>query len=401
MLKKWLFVSAVLAAGPLAVGLLRVMAPGVLDGVYAQDKKPAASSGSGETKKKKRRRRRRRTLVQVDKVRIEPLVQTMPVIGRLVAVRTGAVAARIEAPVLEMKVDVGDRVVIGDILAVLVDDKFKWYLAEKAAGVRETKARISSATTRLSLARQELKRIGDLRKSAAFSKARFDDKSLEVLRYQAELAEARARLEGAQASLNLAEIELRYTLIRAPYSGSITKRHTETGAFVKEGQAIFTMVSDRDLEIEADVPARRIDGLTPGTKVTIELAGGKKFNAVVRAVVPEENLRTHTRMVRFTPRFNSRPENLAANQSATVHLPIGKSRTVLSVHKDALTSSRGVPTVFVVEDRRAYARQIEIGDGIGGRFEVLSGLKEGEQVVVRGNERLKDGKRVRVDGASN
>ncbi|MFB3054736.1 MAG: hypothetical protein ACE1ZY_05370 [Alphaproteobacteria bacterium] len=56
----------------------------------------------------------------------------------------------------------------------------------------------------MSLARQELKRIGDLRKSAAYSKARFEDKSLEVIRYQAELAEARARLERAQASLNLA-----------------------------------------------------------------------------------------------------------------------------------------------------------------------------------------------------
>ncbi|MFB3054737.1 MAG: hypothetical protein ACE1ZY_05375 [Alphaproteobacteria bacterium] len=137
------FILGVLAAGLLLLGLAGVMWPSVLEGVYAQDKKPAASSTTGETKKIKKRRRRRRTLVQVDKVRIEPLLQTMPVIGRLVAVRTGAVAARIEAPVLEMKVDVGDRVVIGDILAVLVDDKFKWYLAEKAAGVRETKARIS------------------------------------------------------------------------------------------------------------------------------------------------------------------------------------------------------------------------------------------------------------------
>ncbi|MCZ6886401.1 MAG: efflux RND transporter periplasmic adaptor subunit, partial [Alphaproteobacteria bacterium] len=320
---------------------------------------------------------------------------------RLVAVRSGVVAARIDAPVREMKVDVGNRVTIGDILAVLVDDMFKWNLAIKAARVRETKARISAANARLSLARQELKRIERLKKSAAFSKARFNDKSLEVTRFRAELAEVRARFEGAQASFNLAETELRYTLIRAPYSGTITKRHTETGAFIKEGQAIFTMVSDRDLEIEADVPAKRIGGLTPGKKVTFELVRGEKINAVVRAVVPEENLRTRTRMVRFTPRFNSRPENLAANQSLTVHLPIGKSRTVLTVHKDSLVITRGVPTVFVVEKRRAYARRIEIGDGISGRFVVLSGLKEGELVVSRGNERLKDGKRVQIRGASN
>jgi multidrug efflux pump subunit AcrA (membrane-fusion protein) len=106
-------------------------------------------------------------------------------------------------------------------------------------------------------------------------------------------------------------------------------------------------------------------------------------------------------MVRFKPNFKIRPENIAANQSATVYLPIGKSRTVLSMHKDALVSSRGVPTVFVIRDGRAYARQVKIGEGVGGRFEVLSGLKEGEQVVIRGNERLKDGKRVRINGVSN
>jgi len=400
VLKKWLFIPGVLATGLLVVGLISVMAPGMLDGVYAQDKKPAATSGGGETKKKKRRRGRR-TLVQVDKVRIEPLLQTVAVIGRIVAVRAGAVAARIDAPVADMKVDVGSHVKKGDILATLVNDKFKWDREQKAAEVTEYQARISTAKARLSLAGQEFKRISDLKTSAAYSKARFEDKRLEVTRYQAELAEARARLLRTRASLQMAETELRYTKVRAPYDGVITKRHTDAGAFIKEGQAVFTMVSDRELEVEADVPGRRIAGLTAGKKVTFELVRGQRIEAQVRAVVPEENVRTRTRMVRFKPNFKIRPENIAANQSATVYLPIGKGRTVLSMHKDALVSSRGVPTVFVIRDRRAYARQIKIGEGVGGRFEVLSGLKEGEQVVIRGNERLRDGKRVRINEVSN
>jgi RND family efflux transporter MFP subunit len=400
VLKKRLLIPAVLTAGLVVVGLASVMAPGLLEGVRAQDKKPTATSGSGETKKKKRRGGRS-TLVQVDKVRIEPLLQTVAVIGRIVAVRGGAVAARIDAPVADMKADVGDHVKKGDVLATLVNDKFKWDREQKAAEVTEFQAKISTAKARLSLARQELKRISDLRKSAAYSKARFEDKRLEVARYQAELAEAQARSLRTRASLQMAETELRYTLIRAPYDGVITKRHTDAGAFIKEGQAVFTMVSDRDLEIEADVPGRRIAGLTAGKKVTFELVRGQRIEALVRAVVPEENVRTRTRMVRFKPTFKIRPENIAANQSATVYLPIGKSRTVLSMHKDALVSSRGVPTVFVIRDRRAYARQVRIGEGVGGRFEVLSGLKEGEQVVIRGNERLKDGRRVRTNGVSN
>lgn len=400
-MKKWIIISGVLAAGIMALALFGVIAPGTLDGVYAQDKQPTATDSSSKTKKKKGKRRRRNTLVQVDRVRMEPLRQTMPVIGRIVAVRSGVIAARIDAPVADMKVDVGDQVKKGDILATLVDDKMKWDRAEKAAEVTQSRAKIATAEARLALARQELKRISDLSTSAAYSKARFEDKRLEVTRYLAELAEAKAQLSRAQANLKLAETELRYTKIRAPYDGAITQRHTESGAFVKEGQAIFTMVSHRDMEIEADVPSRRIDALSNGTKVTFELQKGKRFTAHVRAVVPEENLRTRTRLVRFKPEFGSRPRNLAANQSATLFLPVGKTRTVLSVHKDALVSSRGVPTVYVVDDGRARARQISIGEGIGGRFEVLSGVKEGDMVVIRGNERLKDGRRVRIDGVTN
>lgn len=409
-MKKQIYLFAVLAAATLAVGV--IYGPGFFSpqGAQAQDAgssatnkdggAPAARSGGGK-KKGKRRRRSRRTLVHVDKVRMEPLRQTMPVIGRIVSVRSGVVAARIDAPVGEVKVDVGDQVKKGDILATLVDDRFKWDRAEKAAEVNQANAKISTAKARLALARQELKRISDLRTSAAYSKARFQDKELEVTRYVAELGEARAALVRAQASLKMAETDLRYTAIRAPYDGVITQRHTEAGAFVKEGAAIITMVSHKDIEIEADVPSHRISGLSPGTKVTFELTRGTVIPAHVRAVVPEENLRTRTRLVRFKPDFKVRPEALAANQSATVYLPIGKERNVLSVHKDALVSSRGQPTVFVVEEGRAQARQIKIGEGVGGRFEVLSGVKEGELVVVRGNETLKDGRRVSVNGATN
>ena len=100
------------------------------------------------------------------------------------------------------------------------------------------------------------------------------------------------------------------------------------------------------------------------------------------------------------PAFNGTELRFAANQTATLHLPIGKKRMVVTVHKDALVNSRGNQIVFVVEKRRARARKVHLGEAVGGRFEVLSGLEVGEMVVVRGNERLRDGKRVRFDGAS-
>jgi RND family efflux transporter MFP subunit len=363
--------------------------PGSVATAYAQE------NGNGADAKK--RKKRAATLVGVDEVRIVPMAQTLPLVGRLVALRAGTVAARIDAPVAEMAVDIGDRVKKGQLLAKLADQRFALDRDQKLAELNAAKAAVETAKARIALAEQELKRYADLRNSSAFPKARYEDKLVDVNRLRTEMAEQRAKAERAAANLRLSETNLSYTNIIAPYDGTITRRHSEMGSYLKEGQPVYTMVSDGALEIEVDVPATRVDALKPGVICTFEL-GKRRFEAVVRAVVPEEDLRTRTRTVRLTPKFGARPAAVAANQSATVHVPVGKGRDVLSVHKDALIASRGQPTAFVVEDGRAQSRTVLVGEAVGNRFEVLNGLKAGDIVVVRGNERLRDGSRVRFNG---
>jgi multidrug efflux pump subunit AcrA (membrane-fusion protein) len=101
--------------------------------------------------------------------------------------------------------------------------------------------------------------------------------------------------------------------------------------------------------------------------------------------------------VRLEPQFAEGQKNLAAGQSATVMVPVGEAREVLSVHKDAIVQRRSGDIVFVVEDGKANARPVRLGESVGGRFEVLDGLEAGESVVVRGNERLRDGQAVTID----
>jgi RND family efflux transporter MFP subunit len=383
-------------------------APSPIASAQAQDSSTDAKKKSGDAAKKsdansskKKKRRRRNTFVQVDEVRTAPMVQTIPLVGRLIAVRSGMVAARLDAPVSQMRVDVGDMVKKGDVLALLANDRFKWDREQKIAELAAARAAVGTAKARLALAQQELKRYAALQNSAAFPKARFQDKQLEVNRLRNEIIESQAKAAKTHASLKMAETELSYTKIIAPYDGTITRRQTEMGAFIKEGQAMFTMMSDGNLEIEVDVPAHRISGLKPGTASVFMLSNNKdKFEAVIRAIVPEEDPRTRTRTVRFTPRFKTPPSGMAANQSVTLELPIGEGRNVLSMHKDALVSSRGQPTVYVVEGGRAHARTVKLGEAVGVRFEVLEGLKEGDKVVIRGNERLRDGRRVQISKAS-
>lgn len=334
------------------------------------------------------------TLVAVDEVRSEEMAQTMPVIGRLVALRAGEVATRIDGRVGIFRVEVGDRVKKGAVLAVLDSDRLERELKRRTASVAESRAALESEKASLAIDEQELRRLESLRKSAAFSKARYEDEQKEVLRSRTRINVAEAILENTSAQLALARVDLEDARIRAPYAGVVTVRHTEVGAYVKQGSAVVSMVNDENLEIEADVPSQRLSGVKSGVVVKVEIGDRDDYFAAVRAIVPEENPMTRTRRVRFVPDFNAKAQNFAANQSAIIQLPIGSSRNVLTVHKDAIIKRGGATLVFVVAKGEAQIRPIIIGDAVGNRFEALSGLGPGELVVTRGNERLIPGQKV-------
>ena len=344
----------------------------------------------------------RAAMVKVDKVIIQPVSQTVPILGRLVARRTGAVAARTRGPVKAMLVEVGDRVKRGQVLARLVSDRQRWSRAQEAAALKQRQAELATRRAEVRMAQQEVKRLERLRdsRSAAFRVALYDDKQLEVIKLKSQVSEAKAAISRARANLALADLDLKYADILAPFPGVVARRHTEVGAYVNIGEPLLTIIDDATLEIEADVPADRLSALHEGTRIDFTLAG-RRLQATVRAIIPDENPLTRTRAVRFTAPLNDggngngNGEQLAANQSVSLEIPVGQSREIVTVHKDAVLNRKGRDMVYKVMDGKAVAQAIVIGEGIGGRFEVKKGLTPGDIVVVRGNERLFPGQAVR------
>ncbi len=322
--------------------------------------------------------------------------ETVPVYGRLVARQMGVVATQVRGAVSDIQAHVGDRVKKGDPLVLLLADTLKAERDLKAAELNEFKARRESAKAQLALANQELKRLENLRKSAAFSRSRFEDKRQDVARSQSVLGETAAKVEQARAQLRMADINLDQATIRAPFDGVISKRHTDLGAYLGVGAPVLTLINDESLEVEAEVPSVRVTGLPNGALVRVELEDKKSFNAVVRAVVPEENPLARTRTVRFTADFGDHKDQIAVNQSVRLMIPVGPSRSMISVHKDAVLLRGGRKVVYVIEGGQAKVRPVVLGEAAGSRFEVLSGLKEGEQTVVRGNERLRPDQNVSI-----
>ncbi|MEO1363952.1 MAG: efflux RND transporter periplasmic adaptor subunit [Pseudomonadota bacterium] len=333
----------------------------------------------------------RAAAVGVQTVEARTLSETVPVFAEIVTARNGAVASRVAGSIDAINVLAGTQVQEGDVLVVLNRDLLTIRLRQARAQIAEAEASLATGEVRLASAQTSFERVNALRDSASFSQGRFDDAQSDVQVARAQLAEAQARLESGNAQLAEAEYQLERSMIRAPFSGVVLDVQTIPGAFIQAGAPVVTILDTDSFEIEASIPARFVADLRPGQQVSAALETGAALDLTLRAILPVEDPSTRTRAVRFSASGLAEMRNLAVGQSLTVDVPVGEAREVLSVPKDALVQARGGWTVFVAADGKAQPRTIQIGVPAGDRYEVISGLAPGDQVVVRGNERLRPG----------
>lgn len=329
--------------------------------------------------------------VGVQTVDIRPLSETVAVFAEIVTARNGAVASRVAGSIDKINVLVGGEVHKGDVLVELNRDLLSIRVRQARAQIAEAQASVATGEVRLASARTTFDRIDALRDSTSFSQGRFDDVQSEVQVARAQLAEAQARLESGNARLAEAENQLSHSVVRAPFSGVVLDVQTIPGAFIQAGTPVITILDTASFEVEASIPSRYVTGLRPGQQVRGTLETGAAVALQLRAILPVEDAATRTRAVRFSASGMADMRNLALGQSLTVDVPVGEAREVLAVPKDALVQARGGWTVFVAADGKAQPRPVQIGVPAGDRYEVISGLAPGDQVVVRGNERLRPG----------
>ncbi|MEZ5826543.1 MAG: efflux RND transporter periplasmic adaptor subunit [Geminicoccaceae bacterium] len=332
--------------------------------------------------------------VVVDEVIVEKLSETVSVLGRVIAKRQGVIASHVSAPVADTRVEVGDRVEAGDVLVHLDPTRLEFDRELAEAELAAAEGEHDATLRQLDLLHQERDRFAKLKGSAAFSKARLDDKIAEIAATRSRAEAAKARLERSRVHLAARAEDVEDADIRAPYRGVVVEKHVSAGAYVRVGDPVVVMVDAESIEIEADVPAERLQGIEPGE--TLELMIGQTtYQARLRAIIPVENPMTRTRAVRFEPLESVEDAVGAVGQSVSVDLPIGAPRDVTTVHKDAVTPAQGARIVFVVDKENVVQpRPVVLGDAVGSRFEIVDGLHAGDLVVIKGNERLRPGQEV-------
>jgi multidrug efflux pump subunit AcrA (membrane-fusion protein) len=252
-----------------------------------------------------------------------------------------------------------------------------------------TLARYQRLLDRKSVAPQEYDQVAAQQKAAAagVERAIAEGQVVESKRQQ-----VLARMESARAEIASAQVMRGYAKITAPFAGIVTVKHTDVGGLAAPGAPLLTLEDQRRYWLEATVPESQVGGLKQGQslRVTIE-AAGVSGTAQVSEILPAADPATRTISVRLDLPASSR---LRSGLFGRVWIPAGR-RQAIQVAREAVVERGQLQGVYVVgQDGIARFRLIRTGALRQGGIEVLSGLSSGEQVVLKGAERVTDGARI-------
>ncbi|MEY4906832.1 MAG: hypothetical protein RL260_550 [Pseudomonadota bacterium] len=280
---------------------------------------------------------------------------------------------------VEVNVQIGDRVKKGQVLARLQSETL-------AAELAATKASLAEAEATLAEAQANADRARALQPSGALS-------TQQIQQYTTGEATARARLQSAKARLTADTLRLNQTSIKAPDDGTISARLATMGAIAQPGQELFRLIRQGRLEWRAEVPAADMHRVQPGMAVKVVPAGGSAIDAKVRMLAPTVDPATRNGLV-----YVDLPAGNAARPGmfARGEFVIGQS-SALTLPQTAVLLRDGYSVVFRLgKDSRVQQTKVQIGRRLGERVEVTGGLDAAAQVVASGGGFLADGDLVKV-----
>ncbi len=279
----------------------------------------------------------------------------------------------------EVRVNVGDTVKAGQVLATFAAEMVLADVAQARASLLEAKAHAAEAASNAERART-------LQASGALS-------AQQIEQYTTAAQAAQARVEAAQALLQAQQLRLQHTQVRAPDHGVISARSATVGAVVGAGTELFRMVRKGRLEWRAEVTATELGRLRPGTAAQVTAASGASVQGQLRMVAPTVDPQTRNALVYVD--LPAHPD-LRAGMFARGEFLLGQS-DALTVPQEALVVREGFTYLFVLgADQRVQRLKVQPGRRAGDRVEILSGLDAGAPVVVRGAGFLNDGDLVRT-----
>ncbi len=316
---------------------------------------------------------------------IQPKMETLPIAinanGNIVAWQEAIISSDMpDLRLKEVRVNVGDKVHAGQVLAVFDAEPVR-------ADVAQAKASLAEAQAMYTQARSDAARVRQLQGTGALSQQ-------EISQYISSEKSALARVNAAKAVLAAQSLRLKRTQVFAPDSGVISARNATVGTVIGVGGELFRLVRQGRLEWQAELTAAELGKISAGTEADITLVGGERVLGKVRMVAPTVNEKTRIGLIYVDLDHH---ELARAGMFAKGILKVGESNT-LTVPSQAVVAREAFDYVFVLDKDGKHVRQLKVltGRRFGNRVEIQQGLDKSAQVVIAGSGFLNDGDLVRI-----
>jgi len=300
-------------------------------------------------------------------VKVERIASAISALGTARANEAVEITSKVSNTVTAVRFTDGQRVREGQILVELDSAQARADLAEAEAASTESASQV--------------KRSRELLSTRVISESQFEQLEATMKANQARVAAARSRLND--------------TVIRAPFDGRVGLRRVSVGSLVSPGTTITTLDDISVIKVDFSVPENVLAGLREGLKVTATAAAfpTREFTGTVTGV--DSRVDQVSRSV--TVRANIPNPDLALKPGMFLNVTLARDEhDALMVPEAALVPEQSRQFIYVVEDGRAVRREVRIGRRQPGRVEVVAGLKAGEEVIVEGTQKVREGGAVRV-----
>lgn len=278
------------------------------------------------------------------------------------------IAPKLNARILEVTVNAGDAVKKGDVIARLDEQALR-------ASYQEALAVLNAAQAQADQAIADEKRIKELYSKEAATRQNYDA----VI---ARANTARATVKQARSAVKQIQVNLGENVLLAPFDGIISERLKEPGDMGLPNDPIVILQKPDDLRMEAAIPTSCAKRITLGMQVDIRIDTlNKTINGTIDEIVPEIDPLTRTQLVKAALPSS---EGLIPGLFAWLEQSCEEHQNVLLIPVSAVLHYGQLEAVKIVEDQQVYTRHIRTGKQRGDKVEVLSGLREGETLLING-----------------
>lgn len=327
--------------------------------------------------------------VQTEIVSKKPVESFYTTSATVKAKTNSVVASMLTGKVTSLAVQEGDEVKAGQLLLTIDARDLSQKASGASAGIKAAQMAANSAAQNAQMANRTYQRYKNLYDEKVITKQEFDQyttqKNVAAMQYQ----QAQAGVQQARAGLGEVQVFQSYARVTAPVSGIVTQKNIDLGSTAVQGQPMLAIEAPGKMELVANIDESYLGKVKEGTEATLEI-GGKNYKRKITKIVKyiDPTMRTFKAKVDIT--------GLTGGQFAKINIPVAK-KDAITVPKSAVVQKGELTGVYAVDaDNVVSYRIIRTSKAYGDRVEVLSGLSDGDKIIISNLDKVTDG--AKIDG---